>query len=301
MARALRCVDRRYAVARLSATGLLVHLRQGVGRVGLAVALAGLLAHAVQAQTPSPLMEWQYSAGVPLMVRFLEPLPKWQVTLGPAFEIRPDYEGASTYRVDPGATIDLRYRDLLFASTGEGIGVNVFSSRLYRAGVAIAYDLGRDDHDSDRLRGLGDIGWAPEPKLFGELVLFPVVLRADIRRAIGGHDGWIGDLGAYMPIAGSKEFVVFVGPSVTFADETYMRHYFGISRDQSQRSGLPTYHAGAGLKQAGFGASADWFFTDHWFLGGDVAAERLLGDAADSPITQDKWQLSLSFTLSYRF
>ena len=246
-------------------------------------------------------MEWQYSAGVPLMVRFLEPLPKWQATIGPAFEVRPDYEGASTYRIEPGAAIDLRYRDLLFLSDGEGIGINLLSSRDYRAGVAVSYDLGRNEHDSSRLHGLGDISWAPEPKLFGELVLFPVVLRADIRRAIGGHDGWIGDLGAYMPVAGSKEFVVFVGPSVTFADETYMRRYFGISPEQSQRSGLPVHRAGAGIKQSGLGISGDWFFADHWLIAGEFATERLLGGAANSPITQDKWQLGLSFTLSYRF
>ena len=51
---------------------------------------------------------------------------------------------------------------------------------------------------------LSDIDPTPEAKLFWEVVLFPVVLRADIRRAMGGYNGWAGDFSAYMPIAGWK-------------------------------------------------------------------------------------------------
>src|SRR5436853_4303785 len=76
-------------------------------------------------QTPSPLQEWQYSAGIPL-VRMFEPnLPDWRVQVGLAAEPRPAYEGARNYRTLAGPVVDVRYRDIFFASAGEGIGVNL--------------------------------------------------------------------------------------------------------------------------------------------------------------------------------
>jgi outer membrane scaffolding protein for murein synthesis (MipA/OmpV family) len=41
------------------------------------------------------------------------------------------------------------------------------------------------------------------------------------------------------------------------------------------------------------------FLTDHWFINADTAVNRLLGSAADSPITQIRVQHALALSLAY--
>lgn len=253
------------------------------------------------AQTPSPMAEWQYSAGVPLRAMFADKIPDWQIEVGAAGALLPLYPGAGKYRFEPGPDIDVRYKDEAFFSTGEGLGVNLFSGKTYRVGAALGVDIGREADSATRLRGTGDIGMAPVPKLFAEYVLFPVVLRADVRRALGGYNGWIGDVSAYMPVWGTEKFFVFVGPTVTLADDVTNRHEFGISATQHMRSGLPRYDAPGGLQSAGLGSSVTWLVTDHWMLEGGGSAQRLLDGAAHSPLVQERLQYQASFTVGYMF
>jgi len=266
-------------------------------------ALLTLIAGAVgaRAQTPSPMAEWQYSAGVPLRSSFEDTTPDWQVEVGGAGSVQPLYAGAAKYRFQPGPDIDVRYKDLAFFSVGEGLGVNLLQDKTYRVGVALGFDQGREADSATRLRGTGDIGLAPTPKLFAEYVLFPVVLRADVRRALGGVDGWAGDLSAYMPVYGTKSFFVFAGPTVAFVDDTYNRHEFGISATQHLRSGLPRYDATGGLQSAGLGSSMTWLITDHWLANTGVSAQRLLDAAAHSPLVQERLQYEAFFTVGYSF
>lgn len=187
-----------------------------------------------------------------------------------------------------------------------GLGVNILRGTNYRLGVSIGYDLGRRVSEyPSRLTGLGNIEPAPAPKLFFAYALskrFPLVLRVDVRRIIGGANGVTGDIGAYMPLPGSSEkLIMFAGPSVTLADDAYMQNVFGVGQAQSFRSGYPRFHANAGLKSTGFGFEATWFFTKHWLVNTDAAVSRLLGSAASSPITQDKTEAALDLSIAYQF
>src|SRR5882757_2437530 len=88
-------------------------------------------------QTPAPIQEWQYSAGIPL-VRMFEPnLPDWRIQVGLAVEPRPAYEGARNYRTLAGPVFDLRYKDSYFASVGDGFWVNLVHTEKFHAGVAV--------------------------------------------------------------------------------------------------------------------------------------------------------------------
>ena len=253
------------------------------------------------AQTPSPMAEWQYSSGIALEPRFVSPPPKWEVQMGGGTGYLPKYEGSREYRFQPGPMIEVRRGDEWFFSLGEGLGYNILSERYYRAGVAISYDLGRNEEKYPELAGMGNIKPAPELKLFYEYVSFPAIIRIDARHAWGGHNGWLGDFSLYSPVAGNQKFFVFVGPSVTVADSTYMHHYFGVSPEQSARSGYAQYRPGGGLKDARFGATAVWFITDHWMLNTLFAMEWLLGGVKDSPIVQEQHQYTGNLFLGYNF
>ncbi|MDR3416395.1 MAG: MipA/OmpV family protein [Nevskia sp.] len=266
-----------------------------------ALPLLFALAATAQAQTPNPLGEWQYSAGVVLRQRFDPHPPHWEELIGFGGEMLPRFEGSDNYYFEPGPTIDIRYRNIAFFSTGEGLGVNLLRNVNYRAGVAITYDLGRTEGTYYRLHGRGDLSPSPAVKLFGEYVIFPVIVRGDVRYNVGGVGGWIGDISTYLPVAGSEKYFVFVGGTVTSADSTYLRHDFGVDQNQSLHTGLPVYTSGGGVKSAGVGVNATWIFNEHWFLDGVAAATELLGPAASSPYVDEKWQYAFSISLAYDF
>lgn len=257
------------------------------------------------AQTPSPLQEWQYPGGIILQHLFEPDVPEWRRIFGAAASVEPLYDGSHAYHVAAGPVINIRYRDIAFVSDGEGIGVNLIHARHFRAGVAVGYDLGRRTSSDYRLHGLPNLDAAAAPKVFAEWALsryFPLILRADARRIIRGGDGYVGDIEAYAPLPGSsKRFVMFAGVSYTFADQRHMQETFGITPEETQTSGLPAFttHGGSNAKGAGF--SATLFITNHWLLNVDAAANRLLGSAGESPITQRRFQRVLDLATAYQW
>jgi outer membrane scaffolding protein for murein synthesis (MipA/OmpV family) len=268
--------------------------------------LCALCPCASWAQSPSPLEEWQYSGGVILSRLFAPDLPDWRVVLGAAAETQPVYSGAAAYKVQGGPVINIQYKDIAFASTGDGIGVNFLRGDHYRIGAAVAYDLGRKERDDyTNLRGMGDISAAPAAKVFASYVLskkFPLILRVDARQIIGGADGAVGDIGVYMPLPGSsKRFVMFAGPSATFATHRYMQSQFGVTQAQSLASGHPVYDAPAGIESVGMGFSATGFITKHWLANIDGAITKLRSGADLSPITESSTQRELAFSIDYQW
>jgi outer membrane scaffolding protein for murein synthesis (MipA/OmpV family) len=274
--------------------------------VPLTLLLCAALPQPVWSQTPSPLQEWQYPGGT-ILEKLYEPnLEQWRVVLGGAVVAMPRYDGGLVYRVTPAPVIVILYQDLAFASVGEGIGVNLLHGERYNAGLSVGYDLGRPMSDDYRhLHGLGDISPAPVLKLFGSYVVskaFPLVLRADARRVVGGANGLLGDLEAFMPLPGSsRKFVMFAGPSVTFTNRQYMRKVFGVSAVQAADSSYQVYDAHGGNMAVGLGFSASRFITPHWLVNADLAWNRLRGSAADSPITQTGIQGVVEVSSAYRW
>ena len=259
------------------------------------------------AQTPSPLQEWQYSGGI-ILARLFEPdLPDWRVILGTAAQVQPAYDGSRAYRVEGGPVINIRYRDIAFFSTGEGLGFNFLRGDHYQVGVAMAYDLGRQEKEDDaNLRGMGNISAAPVAKLYGSWVLsrkFPMILRVDARQFIGGAQGAVGDAGVYIPLPGSsKTFVMFAGPSITLADNHYLQTLYGVTPAQSAASGHRIYEIPhAGTSAAGVGFSATKFLTDHVLLNADAALNQIRGSPAHSPLVERRTQRVLALSIDYNW
>ena len=257
-------------------------------------------------QTPSPLQEWQYSGGIILARLFQPDLPPWRVILGTAAEVQPVYDGARAYRLQGGPVFNVQYRDIAFISTGEGIGYNFLRGDHYRMGAAVSYDLGRrvkDDYTN--LHGMGDISRAPAAKLFGSVVLsrrFPLILRADVRQLLGGANGTVGDAGVYMPLPGSsKKFVMFAGPSITFATHRFLQSEYGVTPAQSLASGHPVYHPHTGMEAMGVGFSATRFLGEHWLVNLDAAINQLRGSSNISPLVERRTGHVAVLSASYQW
>ncbi len=266
--------------------------------------LALLEPRTAAAQTPSPLQEWQYSSGV-ILARLFEPkLPQWRVVAGLAAEAQPVYSGARAMRVQGGPAFDVRYRDVAFLSTGDGLGFNILHGAHYQLGVAMGYDLGRRERDDLRnLHGMGDIGMAPVAKAYGAWVIsryFPMILRVDARQFLGGTGGAAGDASVYLPLPGSSHrFVMFAGPSITVGTHQRLRGLYGVTPQQSLQSGHPVYDPHRGTSAAGVGFTAVGFLTSHWLVNVDAALSHLRGSSSRSPLVERRTERALVLTLAW--
>ena len=96
---------------------------------------------------------------------------------------------------------------------------------------------------------------------------------------------------------------------VVTSDNRTAGHTVGAARcwgsaAQSARSGMRQYQAEGGFKDAGISLDLNYNLTDNWGLTGQVGYKRLLGDAADSPLVEDRGsanQFTTGLLVSYEF
>lgn len=247
---------------------------------------------ATNAQTPSPLQEWQYSSGLILARMFESDLPEFRVISGIGSAIQPIYDGSRAYRVLGGPVINVQFKDIAFISTGDGIGYNAVHKRGLQLGVSIAYDLGRKEReDHTNLIGMGDKPVSAVPKLFGAWVVsqeFPLVIRGDIRHLLRAGGGSIADLGAYFPLPGSSSHLaMFIGPSITVANRRYLQDLYGVTNQESAGSRHMAYSIRqSGIEATGLGFSATWTLSRHYLVNVDAAVNYLGHLPADSPLVE---------------
>ena len=277
----------------MAARHLAVHLLAGL--------CVGAFSSPAFSEDSAALPEWILSAGVPLLAHSGESRPTWDITALMAAQASPRYPGGHSVQTKAFPLIDIRYKDLAFISAIEGLGVNIWQSPSYRLGVALTYDPGRSEHDAPILKNLGSIKPAAEAKIFADYVIFPVVLRADVRRAIDGYPGFIADGSAYVPLFVSDHLVVFSGASLTWASRSFMNAYFGISPTQAIASGLPAYQTTGGLRSAGLGSDITWTLSPHWLLNAAFGAQRFSNRAYHSPLAQTRFETAASIAFGYSF
>lgn len=273
----------------------------------LTLVLFACVPQGAQAQSQSPLQEWQYDGGI-ILARLFEPnLPEWRDIAGVAAEVQPPYDGARAYKVSGGPVVNIYYRDVAFFSTGEGLGYNFLRGDHYQVGIGLTYDLGRNQKlDGANLDGMGDIKAAPVGKLYGSWVLsrkFPMILRVSARQYAGGAQGAVGNASVYLPLPGSsRTFVMFAGPSITMGTAHYLQTVYGVNEQQSLASGHPEYNiTRAGTSDAGVGFSATKFLGKHWLINLDSAISQVRGTPARSPLIERKTQRVLALSFEYHF
>ncbi|MFQ5785689.1 MAG: MipA/OmpV family protein [Alphaproteobacteria bacterium] len=230
-------------------------------------------------------------------------LREWRVALGVGVEVRPEYPGADEAEVVPIPAIEIDWGDLLFISSDDGVGFNVLSAPKLRLALALTYVEGRDESEDRILRGLGDINDSVE---FGGLIEYRFFehwkARSRVRQDIfGGHEGMIVEAGFGYDRTFGEAFDFAARAGTTWADEDYMDSFFGIDAGQSARSGLAVFRPDAGITDVNFGGTLVYHVTANWFTKTFVDVAFLLGDAADSPLSESDTQVTGGFALGYRF
>jgi outer membrane protein len=237
------------------------------------------------------------------------PPEDWNVIGGVGVLAQPEYPGADKRKVTPAPfVVASKGRWLMGAAPGTGIPFGVAASLVqtpvWKFGAALGgtFVKERDEGDDSRLRGLGDIDGTARAALFASATVGWVKALGSVSTDIAGKDQGTEarlDAEARMPLG---EYLAFtVGAGVTFVDQRRQQTFFGIDDQQSARSGRAAYRPEAGMQSVRLNLGVDYSVTPSWTLGAKAELSTLQGDAAASPITQDKRQDSYAAFVRYRF
>lgn len=217
----------------------------------------------------------------------------------------PSYPGADNFSIRPLFDISMARGDDLyeFEAPDESFGFPLVRTGDLSFGPALNLEGSRTADDVGT--ALPKVGFTVEAGVFAQYSLSDDFrLRGEVRRGLGGHEGWIGNFGADYVARQGDDWLLSVGPRVTFVDDNYASAYFSVAPEDSAASGLPAYSAGGGVHSAGATVGYLRQLTPRWGIYSYAKYDRLVGDAADSPIVRQygsRDQLSGGLALSYTF
>lgn len=227
---------------------------------------------------------------------------KWKIALGPGVVVTPKYPGSRQLSVFPFPALDISYDDRIFSQGPDVLGVNVLRGPAYHLGAALSFDFQtRKESDDPRLHGLGDVHGGPKLKLFADYTVWAFTGSVALYQDIAGHHQGTTvstDVVASAPVGG---WLFSVGPGLTWANGTYTRTFFGVSSQQSAASGLPVYNTSAGVRDIHMNAVVTYDISKHWVGSVSATFGRLEHNAANSPITERKFELNTLASVNYRF
>jgi outer membrane scaffolding protein for murein synthesis (MipA/OmpV family) len=214
--------------------------------------------------------------------------------------IGPDYEGSDDYEGFPALFGNWTFDNGMFvglSGTAEAAKTarlkgNLVPSDLserWQAGPVVQYRRGRKGVDNNRVDDMENIEHTSEAGGFVSYLMdrwkFNLAGVGDLGDV---HNGAVVDLKVTyaLPINGIWAFTF--GASGSYASGNYMDTYFGVSREDSLRSGLDQYGTDGGMKDWGLSASAHYTPWKHWGILASANYFRLVGDADDdSPVVDE--------------
>ena len=147
----------------------------------------------------------------------------------------------------------------------------------------------RDSSDSNELEGLDDVDWALEVGLGMAYRHDWIRGFVEVRQGFNGYSGQVADFGIDFIANPTEDFQLMVGPRAGWGSDGYMDTYFGITASEEVDSALydKSYDAEAGFNTVGVASTASYDLTDDVTFHLRGGWDRLIGDAADSPIVKE--------------
>jgi outer membrane protein len=231
----------------------------------------------------------------------------WTVMIGAEGTYTPDFEGAKGGKFSPVPIFSIQRAGSAeqFRSPRDNASIALIDFGEFRAGPAGKYVPSRKANSYAALNGLGDVNAAFE---FGGFIeYFPVDwfrLRNETRQGFGGHQGVVSDFSADFIVPVTRALTISAGPRFTWESSKAIAPYFGIDAAQAKATGLPIFDAKGGAHSAGAGFQAKYRFNPQWEVHSYVEYQRLLGDAAISPLVTARGsvnQTTVGVGASYAF
>lgn len=224
----------------------------------------------------------------------------------------PEFEGASSHQWVPFGVADLNFRGVNLEIRGLQGTLDVLGrGGSLKLGPAFSLSTPREDVIPG-LPTFGDVDFAVEvggfigfEMPFGGAAEGTLSGQVSVRQDVtGAHDGLLVTPEIEYFFALNRMFRVGLAANATWASGDYMSSYFSITPAQREQSGLDLFDAGSGIKDVGVEAFSIFSFSEQWGIFSRISYNRLLGDAADSPIVQtygDRNQLFYGAGVFFRF
>jgi len=228
-----------------------------------------------------------------------------RIRVGLGAQFRPEYIGADDREVAPLIDVSVARgtEQFDFSAPDDNFDIALISKGGFSAGPVANYQSGRKNSDVGAL-----VGKVPNTIEAGAFVQYEVSesirLRSEVRKGIGGHKGLIASLGADHIWRDGDRYVASVGPRLLLSDARYQREWFGVTPEASLATGLPQYRPGSGVHAVAMTGGATYQLNRDFGLFGFARFERLVGDAAKSPLMRElgsKNQSSAGVGLTYTF
>ncbi len=258
---------------------------------GFAAVSLFVLATAAAAQDP----------GLPASEDIALPQRQFVIDLGLGVSAGPRYDGSEDYLAQPVPVIGFS------RLTVPGVGEFGGSSPRRGGFVFPTFDYigSRDEGDSRGLKGTDDVDWALALGVGAGYRFDWWRVFAQVDYGFNGYSGFRGQVGADVISAPAEQWTLSIGPRLSWAGGDYMDTYFGVSGSEARASDgrLDRYSAGSGLRALGVSSLGSYAINDRTFLLLNARYDRLVGDAADSPIVKagSANQFTFGAGLSYRF
>lgn len=222
----------------------------------------------------------------------------------------PEFDGAEDVRVLPFAFGEVNIGRATVQLRGQGLRVDLAADPRFSIGPVIGARLPRNDVDGavgllpeigTAIEAGGFVGYRLGGNQYGQgSVQLDLSLVHDVSDT---HRGMLATASASYAAVRTPDFFVSLDAQTTWANADYTRTYFGIDDAAALASGLPAYRPGSGFKDVGAGLTAGYWFSRRFGVIARAGASYLVGDAADSPVTEEgrRWQPAGGIALSYRF
>jgi outer membrane protein len=246
-----------------------------------------LAASQIQAQTASEDELWELSVGAKVAH-----YPKYMGSKNSETLVLPLIEG---YLVLGESTT-------LFSSDFT-LGLDWQITQPISTGLLATGRLGRDSSDSKVLAGMDDIDDTLEIGAYITWEMHPTFAMdlAVLTDTGNTYKGWLAELTArWGYIVVSDSIVVVTSATLTYGDARFNDTYYGVDPDEVSTNRL-AYRADAGVNQAELSIELQYSPVKHWRLSGSLDLYQLYGDAADSPIVENKTQFVPTLSASYVF
>lgn len=221
------------------------------------------------------------------------------------------YSGSDQNTGSAALVFDYQMSNGFFASSLRGIGYGGDAGDFsYHA--ALGYRSGRSESDkgsfsggggSNFLRGMGDIKGSATAMLgFGytpfKWLNLSAVAELPLSQRDNGKAFHFGITGILYDRDTDK---ISLGGEASIGDGKYTQTYYGITSQQSARSGFAAYKPKAGLYAVSSSLTWEHKFDANWSLTTLAGLTHLTGDAAKSPIVKRKTAPTAGFYVSYSY
>ena len=127
--------------------------------------------------------------------------------------------------------------------------------------------------------------------------------RVELLQGINGAEGFEANFMADFIYRPAPQWLFTAGPRMQIVNDKYASAFYSIGAADAT-SGLPAYSAAGGINYAGVDATARYYFSETFSIRAFAEWDRLLGDAADSPLVKQRGsadQVEVGLGAAYRF